>query len=663
MAEVEKALRDMQPDGSYLELDYDVKPNLFLPSFPHLERLRRIAVGFRHPGSPFYNRPDVKEKLSKGLDHWLRKDPQTDHIWFMVIGIPRQLTKVLILFDKDLTTEQRAGGIVMLKRGYREMDGAYMYEESPGTGTNLVWVARCQVEAGCLEETYDFAFRAVRAIANEIRIGLGEGIQPDLSFHQHGPMLYIGGYGAAFSGDAAEIAGIVHGTSLAFPPAKIEILSRYMLDSQQWAIRGRCWDFNVLARPLAFPNGLETGELTTGVDSLKVAFPTRAVEAACFAQRLRGEVSPEVGIPAGNRHFWCSDYMAHQRPGYFAGVKMVSTRIVGTETGNGQGIKNYYTADGAMSLMKTGTEYSRLMPLWNWRQVPGITCAQSYEPYKLVTWGRGAEGKTTFVGGVSNRTYGVAAFDFDHDGIRARKAWFFFDNEIVCLGAGINAEDPNPVTTTIEQNWHVGNVSARHADKVVSIGVGPTRNLTGARWLLHGTTGYLFPEKQPIAVQIEKRSGSWQNICNDLSPDLTETGEVFAAWIGHGIKPQEAGYAYVVLPNTTADQLEACSSPQILANSPRQQAVWHHQLQMMAVVFYQPGEITLPDGALLSVDKSCVLLAHSLDNSVEISLADPTQTEARITVTVSRQETKKIQFDLPMEKGFAGQSITQTCSV
>jgi len=40
---------------------------------------------------------------------------------------------------------------------------------------------------------------------------------------------------------------------------------------------------------------------------------------------------------------------------------------------------------------------------------------------------------------VSDGSYGLAACDFERDGLTARKSWFFFDDEIVCLGAGIMA--------------------------------------------------------------------------------------------------------------------------------------------------------------------------------------------------------------------------------
>jgi hyaluronate lyase len=66
----------------------------------------------------------------------------------------------------------------------------------------------------------------------------------------------------------------------------------------------------------------------------------------------------------------------------------------------------------------------------------------------------GTFNQSAFVGGVQMDIYAAAAFqydnmngDFDSD-LVAKKSYFFFDNEIVCLGAGI--------TSTIEKACDIG---------------------------------------------------------------------------------------------------------------------------------------------------------------------------------------------------------------
>ena len=77
-----------------------------------------------------------------------------------------------------------------------------------------------------------------------------------------------------------------------------------------------------------------------------------------------------------------------------------------------------------------------------------------------------AEGYTStkdFVGGATNGEYGTAAmylesyrnsdnaeYPIHNSTLEARKSWFMFDDEIVALGAGINAEDGYEVDAIVE---------------------------------------------------------------------------------------------------------------------------------------------------------------------------------------------------------------------
>lgn len=642
--EVARAENEMRSDGSYPALDYDTPAKVFLPAYPHIARVRDLALAWGHPKSRWYQSLILRDKILKGLDWWLRKDPPTEHNWFMVIGVPAQLAKILILLDGELNPEQRTRGAALMKRGYRDSDGAYLYVNQIATGQNLLWVARIQVEAGCIEGDEDYVRRAVEAMGREIAVTPQEGIQPDWSFHQHGPMLYNGAYGAYFCSSAAEILWLMRGTTWALPQDKAETLAHYLLDGQQWVLRGPVWDFNVLARQIVYPIPDPDPEpfstdISSSLDLLQTLVPTRAGEAAAFARRIRREAGPGEGLPEGNRFFWRSDYMVHQRAGYQVTIKMFSTRTLGTENGYGQGPKNYYLSDGAMAVRQTGNEYHQIYPLWNWRQIPGITCAQSDEPYPQVLWGKGAGGTTRFVGGVSDGVSGAAAFDFDHGGVRARKAWFCFENEVACLGSGICDDSGHPVTTAIEQNWRQGEVTR------------------GDHWLRHGHTGYLFPGGQTVRSQVEHRSGSWHDIYDKKPVSLCEEGEVFSVWIEHGIRPQDATYAYSVIPHIYGRSLEEEAGARIVANTPQLQAVWQEKEQRGGVVFYAPGTVTLTDHLTFTVEKPCVLWVTANNSSWTLSLADPTQRESRITVMLSGAVQRELIFDLPtgME---AGKSIT-----
>jgi len=105
----------------------------------------------------------------------------------------------------------------------------------------------------------------------------------------------------------------------------------------------------------------------------------------------------------------------------------------------------------------------------------------------------------------------------------------------------------------------------------------------------------------------------------------------------------------------------AYAPPQILANTPEQQAVWDDQLNLLEAAFYAPGRIALPAayGTSLSVGQPCVLIARANKDSWVISVADPTQTLRQIKVTLSGKTQQEVLFELPTGGG-AGETVTKT---
>src|SRR5262249_42865783 len=150
------------------------------------------------------------------------------------------------------------------------------------------------------------------------------------------------------------------------------------------------------------------------------------------------------------RHFWCSDYMAHHGQGWFASVRMFSNRLINTEIVNDEGKKSQHLADGCNLLYLTGDEYFDIFPVWDWTKIPGTTSEQTLD-LEGGHHGIGTHGATSFVGGVSDGQFGVAAMQLARGKLAARKAWFFFGDEYLCLGAGINDSSKQDVVTTVNQ--------------------------------------------------------------------------------------------------------------------------------------------------------------------------------------------------------------------
>ncbi len=645
-----KLLDSLQPDGIWADIDYLNQSRSAWPAPAHLSRVEILARAYRASADPGHGERGVLAAALQGLDGWLRLDPQNPNWWWNQIGVPRALLPVLLLLDDELSTAQRAGGLKILRRASIGM-----------TGQNLVWVAEITAGRGLLERDADLVATAYRRIADEIRVGLGEGIQPDFSFHQHGPCLYSHGYGAAFIADGARIAAQLDGTGLAFPPEKIELLTRLILDGTQWMTRGDATDFGAEGREITRP-GQSASHLASAAQAMLRLAGGREDEFRAVASRAAGrrDAPPLVG----NRHFWRADLMTHHRPGYYASARMHSTRIANTDgPANSEGLLSHHLADGCFVLMQSGREYRDIFGVWDWQKIPGTTVRQEPE----LTGSPRRMGTTDFVGGVSDGASGLAACDFERNGLTAKKSWFFFDEGVVCLGAGISAAAGGAVVTTLNQCSLDGDVLLTEGGKPAIIDRGEHAS-SAADWLWHDRVAYVFLEPAPLRIQNDARSGSW-HASNRRYSERPETRDLFTAWIEHGAAPRAAKYGYLVVPGIDREAVAGCPAKaevRVLANDDRLQAVAHERLALVAAAFYSPGEIQVRPGLAIRVDKACLLLGQIQDGEILLTLANPTNTASDIEVTVSTGQTEPTSHRsvIHLPDGFpAGSSVTKSISL
>jgi chondroitin AC lyase len=408
-------MQSLRADGSWGDIDYaDQTPGPWKTS-EHLNRLLVLAKAYSTPSQKLYRDSGLLARILAAFDFWLAHDFQNPNWWHNRIGVPMLISYTMILIEARLSPQQIQRGCAILRRS--TFEGA--------AGANLTWLANNQLICGCLDRTSALVGTALGRAFDEIRIVEPgqEGIQADLSFHQHEAVLYSGGYGLALTSDAARFVACAHGTRFAAPTERFDLLMRFLLDGQQWMMRGIMFDYSTVGREITRPGKDGRAILRAVSDLARLAGPRQA-ELVAFAARMAGD--PGAPSLAGNRHFRLSDYMIHQRRGYAMSVRMYSKRTFNTDGYiNDEGRQTHHVADGATYIFRTGEEYRDIFPVWDWRRVPGITCEQHpqpLDPARLHT--RGATG---FAGGVSDGMYGVAAMDLRREELSARKAWFFFE--------------------------------------------------------------------------------------------------------------------------------------------------------------------------------------------------------------------------------------------
>jgi hypothetical protein len=253
------------------------------------------------------------------------------------------------------------------------------------------------------------------------------------------------------------------------------------------------------------------------------------------------------------------------------------------------------------------------------------------------------------VGGVSlSNTFGSAGMSLDdvNGPLQGVKSWFMFDNEIVCLGAGITSSAATNTPTTVENRRlnSAGNTPLIANGLSQPVTLPWTSTFTNLVWCsLDGVGGYVFPGGARIGATRAARTGSWSLINGGGSTTTTTRNYLSLIW-DHGIAPTNSVYSYILLPNATANQtLTYAGTPQltILTNKPSMQAVREHTLGILAAHFWSAGGGTI--AGLTASDRAAILVRTNL-SEIAIAVSDPTWTNpGPIVVTLNRRAASVIQ--------------------
>ena len=668
-ATVQTYLSEMDLRGAWPDIDYTNKNQEMWEAAWHTKRLLEMARVYASSELPLSNSNLLLQKIRDGLTFWLAEETRARGWYHQQLFVPHKLGGVCLLLGEKVPRPQRDAVVKRLRQR-----SSFEGRKSLRTGSNLLTFARNNVLLGCLENSSKEIALAFHYAAQELKVTTQDGIQPDQSFHQHGPCLHMTTYGASYSINFARLAWLGRGTSFAFPEDKLAILFDFILDGQQWFVRGAEFDYLTAGRAMSRQHTVkQPGKFPQWRFMTEIPGP-RHQERRDFLARMEGQQSPEDhGLEnelEGNRCFWRSAMMVHRRKGYYASVRMLAQDLATTDKVNYENLFGHHLSDGAMCLMRSGNEYAGIYPLWNWRQIPGTTVEDgnpSLEWENLRT-----QGVRPFVGGVSDGQYGVAAMDLArgpltgeqlryHKSRRinassvtltARKAWFFFDREIVCLGAGITGKTGTAVMTTLNQCRQSGKVTTSEGQQLDTEG----GSISGPAWVHHDRIGYLLPGPGTMRIESTKKTGSWERI-NQSRPGDTISESVFGCWLDHGKKPSEAKYVYHLLPDVDATEMAALSQRrdiEVLRNSNDLQAVWHKQLGITSAAFYAPGKLEGAGGTDLAVDSPCILLVREMPGKrLRIAFSKPDASgpnPEKVTVLVGGQ---KIVFSPPVgsEKG------------
>ncbi|WP_372949773.1 polysaccharide lyase family 8 super-sandwich domain-containing protein [Mariniphaga sp.] len=691
-AEIENLVNSIREDGTWPGINYEDVSNEGFEHRNHLGNMVTLARAFKAKSSKFHKNKKVKNAIELALKNWVDNDYICQNWWHNQIGTPNNLVHLMLLVGDELPKDLMEKAQPIIGRAHIDAPGArpggdrikiagiqaknMLFVGDTETFNKVVRVIESEIKfSEWVGAEYGYGFRHIPSGFANREMG-GRGIQYDYSFHHrvdgvNNTLSYGTGYADAF----AEWVAYTAETEYAFSEEKINQLVDYYLDG--------------ICKHLIFGKYPDPGAKNRSIsrEGTLRPFGSSIISKLLTSTNYRKSELEEIkntrdnGAKSTLSHatfYWHSEHFSFQRPKWFTSVRMYSTRTHNMEVPyNSEGLLNHHRGDGANHISRTGDEHFDLAPVFDYQKVPGATIMQKPElpaPNEIQKLG-----SMDFVGAVTDGIYAAVGIDFrsPHDPLVARKSWFFFDDEYVCLGAGISCKQQLPVVTTVNQCLLRDDVtlSSGNNKSVVERG---ENEFEIVDWVFHDGIGYVFPEPATVELKNSAETGSWWRINKQSdSPKDQISLDVFKLWLNHGQRASEETYEYIVVPATTMADLEKNSSKnniEILSNTPEIQAVKHSRLNMCQAVFYKGGELQLANSVkLVSYNPGNVILKMNGEKITEISVSDPNRELFRFTLSVSskiekngenfntvwnsNEGTTQISIELPKDN-YAGDSVT-----
>ena len=585
-------------NGKWADINYSDVPSGSWSPWDHTRRLTVMAKAYRTPGQALYGDPQLRGAIESALSavpsYYGIVTLPLGNWWFWTIGVPIDLGPTLVLMRGDIDPTIYNNCVNTLAWHIGSSPTAKGLVGPTPVGENLMWSAYTHLCLGLVRDDAAMLGAVRDAMTTACTPTTDDGIQSDNSFHQHGPQLYTGGYGAAFASDAARYLLLTRGTDFSLPDAAATAVANYIAGGVAWSLYENYFDVSAMSRYVANPSISGYDGLAALLQASQVALPRSDEIRAAAAQMLQSWGSLPVEIaglavsstpqwPSGHVHYFQSDYTVHRRPGWFASVKMFSTRSKSGENTNGENMLGSRQSDGRFYLVQAGDEYfgHDVWPALDWTRLPGTTVEQKADTANN-TYGFGTR---AFVGGTGDGQDGVSAMDYAplNSTLTAKKSWFFFDDVIVFLTNSISAV--GRVETIVDQRP----VNARPVN-----------------YWFYGHT----PNRQQIT-----RTGTWATLggSTDTTPHPTTFDTIWFDGTGN--------VEYAISPHPIA------LPPTILANDASASAVRNGNTT--GIVFWTAGKI-----AGVQTDTPCIVYLTQTD----IYVADPTNGTGTINITVGSQK-------------------------
>lgn len=670
--------------------------------------LRAMALAHETRGCALYQNAELLADIERGLDYLytnhFNESVSSYSNWFgWGIGGPIYLNETLILLYDSLPWE--------IIQTYASVSRKWA-ENNMGGAANSLWQLRASMYAGILLKDNKGNYKGSQMTGGDMLkrvqskvpdylgyVTSGDGYYKDGTYIAHGNITYNGGYGYTALSESCHLLYMLHGTTWEIQNEKSKNVFQWIYDSYETiiyngllmdAFRGRevartdmkqadaaiiianamlmavemaepedAANFKAMIKQWYAGNDYTLNNLNESADLPWHKFP---MDTVVRILKIVDDPSVQPCDLTGKYIQFTQGDRAVQRGGqYSAAVTMASKRIAHSESTSWDvNVKGWNLGSGTTYLYNGDLERydGNNKPTIDWNRLPGTTSVYN----KKVGQGTSS---AAFAGGTGDGVYGLSGMQLAAPGtnLKAKKSWFLFDNEIVALGADIRSSDDSAATETTFENYMIqdsgeNTLVVDGQERVKALGDQET--LLDVSYLnIEGNVpgsnlGIYFPEKETVQAKREARSGRWTDLGGYNTDTSLCTANYLTLWKDHGVNPENGQYAYVLLPNQTADETASYaqdSDTDVLRNDTQVQAVYEKNLNLLGANFWE-GAALDHNGmtAYLSADAAASVMVRENDRELTLSVSDPTQeNKGSINLELNRAARGVISADAGVE--------------
>ena len=665
------------------------------------EKVYALAKGYGMIGSDYYHSEDVLNAIIYCLEYGYKfyygpsliEYGAYGNWWQWEIGIPMNMIPALVIIEDKLTSEQ-------IEKYLYVFDHYVPYPSAKGG--NKIWLSRLSILSAALRKNaldlcvnVEYMNDLFDYIDNYVEDE--GGFFEDGSFVQHTYYAYTSGYGGNYMGDLPQLMYYLSGSR--FFPQQENVKNHYdwVIDAFRPIIYESC----IMAAMAGRNVGRHQGEGSKGTvasmvlihyyapDDIKakleptiayfmkyfntdfsdkVVFPMIAY-AKELAAKLENTQTEQYEI---TKVFGMMARVVHQGPQYGACLSLSNTDIGKYEAINNENRVGWYHGDGMLQIYTDGYSFNGdFYSFANPYLMPGTTANSAERGAN--TYSNILFNASPYAGGAARDKYGAVGYILDYNcgkhitfmnveesaSIYAKKSYFFFDNEIVCVGSDISDKSGTDVKTVIENRyWRPAGetITLIKSDTVTPITAPETVETTLEERALHFTNmgGYVILKDYGASLIYKKASNSYNGTTGytdeELPNNLKTNREFFELYISHGVgdkngSPQSTRYYYAYLPEATVEQTQEYSNnPDVeLLNINKAHAVLEKKLGIVAANFFENTTVSVPTEYAqytgvksITAQTICsVMVEKGEDGGYIISVADPTRALDGMDLTVN----------------------------